>query len=87
MSFMSISGTKVIVSAVKKAEESNDVVVRLYSTTGNASEVKLECFKPIASAAKTNLIEELKDAIPVKQQSASTNVDGYGIETIILRMK
>lgn len=87
MSFMSVSGTTAIVSAVKKAEEGNEVVVRLYSPTGNASEVKLGCFKPIASAVKTNLLEEPTSPIPVLQQSAAIKVDGYGIETIKLKLR
>ena len=53
-----VKGMGIVVSSVKKCEQDNRVVVRLYNATEKESEFELDWLKPISSAKKLNLKEE-----------------------------
>lgn len=80
-SFLKVSGDNVIISAIKKGEDDNSVIVRMYDMLGQDSNPELELdFKPI-KIYQTSLIEtenlELQrvgNLIPIKLGS-------YSIET------
>jgi len=84
-SFLNCSATNIIVTAVKKAEDSGDVVVRFYEAAGKANTRAGICVDaPIKSARRTNLIEE--DAAPcdMERGAAVLDVSRYSIETLKL---
>ncbi len=57
-SFFSIDASNVILSALKKAEDGEDAVIRLVEMEGKDTEVNLSTFKPVNQLNKVNLIEE-----------------------------
>ena len=57
-SFVTLTPTTLVLSAVKKAERRNMLVVRFYNPTGREVAAQLEAFKPIKRAELLNLNEE-----------------------------
>ena len=57
-SFCSLSAPNVQISTIKKAEDDNQVVLRLYEMEGLDSDVKLDWFRPVIKLDSTSAIEE-----------------------------
>ena len=57
-SFFSISKKNVIISTIKKCEDDNSVVIRLYEAEGENTNCDLNLSSPIRRSEKVNLIEE-----------------------------
>ncbi|MBI9062227.1 MAG: hypothetical protein JEZ14_09570 [Marinilabiliaceae bacterium] len=84
LSFMHNQDKNAIVSTIKKAEDSDRVIIRLYNTTNESLDTKLEFYRNINAARKTNLIEEPMENIPTQQKSVSLPLTKFEIETIEL---
>jgi alpha-mannosidase len=84
LSLMEVSDPDVIISAIKKAEDNNDIVIRLYKTGQSSQPVVLTGMKSIANASKTNLIEEKVGSLQPKDRSVELPLKNYEIETIRL---
>lgn len=80
-SFLEISDENVLLSTIKKAEDSDDVVVRFYETEGKDTAFKFSWFKPVKNRIKINLIEEADPYGKEEPDSKEYKIDGYGIET------
>jgi len=61
MSFLEIDNKNVLLSALKKSEEGNSLIVRLYNLASSSQKVKLQFFRNIAikQAEIVNLLEEI----------------------------
>lgn len=57
-SFFSVDHESVILDAVKKAEDSGDIVVRLYESFGGRCNFKLKTTLPFKGVSVVNMIEE-----------------------------
>ncbi len=57
-SFFQVSAPNVVIEAVKKAEDSNALIVRLYESHGKRGAVRLSSPLPFTRAAQCNLLEE-----------------------------
>jgi alpha-mannosidase len=57
-SFFSLSNSQVVLDTVKKAEDSDDIVVRLYESQGTHGSVRLFSPLPFESACRCNLLED-----------------------------
>ncbi len=68
-----------MLSTIKKAEDSNDVIVRIYETEGKDSKVKMNWFKGIKHLKKTNLIEE-ENVDTSLLKNGTVDVGKYSIE-------
>ena len=53
-----------VVEAVKKAEDSNDLVVRLYETDGKTADAILSFNRPPQTARETDMLEWDKYVVP-----------------------
>jgi alpha-mannosidase len=86
MSFVAVSPSTLILSAVKRAEDNGaDVVVRLYNPTEKDTEGTLTSFFALASAELTNLAEERGEDLPVVGgQTVHFPVGRYQVITIRL---
>ena len=84
MSFLSLSAPNVLVSTLKKAEDDDSVILRVYDIEGKDSEARLNLFVPVKTADMVNIIEE--EATPLKQakDGLSLKVGHYAIETFRL---
>ncbi|MBW2218091.1 MAG: alpha-mannosidase [Deltaproteobacteria bacterium] len=84
-SFLSIDMDNIFISTLKKCEEENGVIIRCYDVLGKNTEAEITLFKPFARAYHTNLIEEGKKEIPVKNNKVKINIGHHSIETIKLK--
>ena len=85
-SFLSISPANVIVTAVKRSEEGNDVVVRFYEVEGKSgSRVRISPDARLSGARRTNLIEEDAGVLEHDRNGAALKVGPFSIETVRLR--
>jgi alpha-mannosidase len=83
-SFISVSPSNVILTAVKKAEDSNALLFRVYESAGKQSEVTLHVPQGGNSATATNLMEnpETDDKVELKADQATFTVHPWEIQTI-----
>jgi len=84
ISFLQLEGENVIVSAMKKAENANGVVVRLYNLNEEETEISLRFSEKFSQAWKTNLIEEKEEELDVKDGVLRFTIGNQAIETILL---
>jgi alpha-mannosidase len=85
MSFFGVSPENVLVSTIKKAEDDDSVVVRLYDIEGKDTTLTLTSFFPLAGAERVNMIEEEGNALPCRADGLSMEVGHHAIETLKLK--
>ncbi len=81
MEFFSIDRENVIITVIKKAEEGDGIVARMYDAEGEESVVKLESFFDLGNLQHTNIIEENPKA------ADKIEIASFGIETYQFDMK
>jgi alpha-mannosidase len=80
-SFASVSGDNVVLTALKKAEDDDDVVVRLVEMHGADTEAKVRINIPLQTAVQTNMIEEGADPVDFADGELSVRIGHHAIET------
>ena len=73
------------ISAIKKAEDSDEVVVRVFEEFGNKTKFKINLFESIVETKKTDLLEYGGDFAKAKE--LNDEINPYSIETYMLKMK
>lgn len=84
-SFLSIEGRGILIGAIKKAEDNDGIVIRLYETNGKDVSARLIFGIPLRAAWEANLMEnkigdisiESRNTIPVK-------IGKYEIKTLLI---
>jgi alpha-mannosidase len=84
MSFLSISAPNVLISALKKAEDDDSVILRVYDIEGKDSEARLNLFVPVKAAETVNIIEEEGTALKPAKDGLSLKIGHRAIETFRL---
>lgn len=79
--FLKVDKKNVIVSTVKKADDDNNYIIRLYEMEGKDTQVTVTFPFPIKKAWKTDMIEENPVEIPVVNNSLVLTVGHNAIET------
>ncbi|SFD12813.1 glycosyl hydrolase-related protein [Algibacter pectinivorans] len=82
LSFFSFDSENVIVTTVKKAEDSEDFITRMYNVKDTNETVNISSYFDIKSQNHTNIIEE--NPVPV---APALNVGKYSIETFSIETK
>lgn len=81
-SFMSVNQPNVIISVVKKAEDSNNYILRLYESQGSTStNVTVTVPGTISALYETNLLEENLGTAGYSGNTFSTTLGKYEIKT------
>ncbi len=81
-SFVKASPCSLTVSAIKKAEEGQGLIIRLHNTEDHEVEAEVSLFKPFDRASLVNLNEEERRELPVDDEGkVSLPVRGRGIVT------
>ena len=80
-SFFNIDKENIIVTTIKKAEDTDDLIIRMFDDEGKNSIVKVGSFFDITNFQQTNIIEE--NPVPVSELKVSK----YGIETYSFKIK
>ena len=82
-SFAAVSSPNVILTAMKKAEDSDALVLRMYEIAGKSVNVKVTVPEGATTATATNLIEQHDGtAVPVTGNVATVAVHPYEIVTL-----
>jgi alpha-mannosidase len=81
-SFFSVDGNNVIISTIKKAEDDDAIIIRMYDILGLDQEIELTSSINVSSAFKTNLIEEVGEKLINTDKGINLNLGKYSIETI-----
>jgi alpha-mannosidase len=84
MSFLSLSAPNVLVSTLKKAEDDDSVILRVYDIEGKDADTTIRLFVPLKSAEKTNIIEETVAPLKPGKNGLSLKVGHHSVETIKL---
>ena len=82
LSFLKTDQSDVEISTFKKAEDSDEAIIRMVETSGKDQNIILESFKDINSANRTNLVESNQQLIPVTGKRIAIKLGHNSIETI-----
>ncbi len=72
MKVFDIKGRGVVVSAVKKSENDDSIIIRLYNSTSEESEFELTFFKTLKSVIKVNMKEEAIEELCFDRNTVKT---------------
>jgi len=83
-SFISVKGDNVVLTAVKKAEDTDALILRFYEWAGKSGDVQLTVPKGATAATFTNLMEKPEGAALnlVDSSQVTVPVTPYSIETV-----
>jgi alpha-mannosidase len=83
-SFFSVDSPNVSVSTIKKAEDDNNAVIRLFETGTGDTKVNLNSWFKVIKAEKTNMLEYDGKVIDSKSNMVPLDLGSHAIETIKL---
>jgi alpha-mannosidase len=86
-SLVSTSSPNVIIETVKRAENGDGIIVRLYESQRRRGPVRVTFGFGVASAWETNLLEENASALNVEEDSIQLNLRPYQIVTLRVEEK
>jgi alpha-mannosidase len=81
MSFASVDKSHIIIDTIKKAEDSDDAIIRIYEAYGQRGKVNLSFKLNPDRVSECNLMEESDQRMAVKDKSISFYVKPYEIRT------
>jgi alpha-mannosidase len=81
-SFLQAQSENVIVTALKKAEDENALVLRYYEWAGKEGDVTIQLPRGAASATETDLMERPTGSIPIRDGGVTLDTKPYEIKTI-----
>ena len=86
-SYISINGDGLVISAVKKAEEDGEWIIRVYNSLDKEVKGSVSTIKKIAKAFKTNLNEKHEFELDITDNAAQITVGAYQIYTIAIKFE
>jgi alpha-mannosidase len=82
-SYASVSSPDVILTAMKKAEDSNSLILRMYESAGKAQQVQVTVPAGALQAKVTDLMEKHdEDSVPLSNGTATVTIHPYEILTL-----
>ena len=84
---VSINKPNVIVETIKRAEDGDGIILRLYEGQRKRGPVRVKLGFAVESAWETNLLEENESELSVENDSIRLNLKPYQIMTVRLREK
>ncbi len=85
-SFVQVNKSNVIVSAMKKTDNENSFIIRLYEVSGEDTDVTVTLPYPIENLWKTDMIEENGKEIQSAGNSFTTRIGHNAIETFKFKL-
>jgi len=84
-SFIEISPNNLILSALKKAEDSDEVILRFFETKGEATEARVDVFREIKRLTLVDLLEREERELPFTRFGFVLDVKPFEIVTLKLK--
>ena len=85
LSFLEIKPYNLVLSALKKAEEGEEVILRFFETLGQPTKAQVKFFRLIKEAWVANLLEERQEPLALKNGQIELEVKPFEIVTLRLR--
>jgi alpha-mannosidase len=86
LSFIAVSSPFVRVTALKKSDDDNSLIIRMIEMKGDDHNIELDLFTPIKNVIKTNLIEEEEKDMKQSGKKIKLNIGKNAIETFKLEL-
>ena len=86
-SIVSASAPNVIIETVKRAENGDGIIIRLYESQRKRGQVQVKVGGVVDSAWATNLLEENESALSVENDSILLNLKPFQIMTVRIKLK
>ena len=83
-SFLKLSPHNLILSTLKKAEDSDGVILRFFETTGEVTQAEVELFRAIKRLTLVDLLEREEDELPFEGNRFCLEVKPFEIVTLKL---
>lgn len=80
-SLIDVSADNVILETVKKAEDGQGIIIRMYEYENRRSDVTVSLDGSVKEVCECNLMEEVMDKIPVKDNSFTFQIKPFEIKT------
>jgi len=84
-SFVKIASGNLILTVVKKAEDSPAYIIRLYETDGKTASEAIQLSWPIKKAWEVDLMEEKGKELPVTNGAVSIKVEPFAIYSLLVK--
>jgi alpha-mannosidase len=84
---ISVDKENVIVEAIKQAEDSGDIVIRMYEGYNRRSTVTATLCNNIEYVVECNLLEEAIDILKIHENQFSFVIKPFEIKTFKIRLK
>ena len=81
-SLLTVDAPNVIVEAVKRAEDGDDLIVRLYESEGRGSRARVQFGPTLRAAAEATLLEEAQTALDVSENGVALQFRPFEIKTL-----
>lgn len=86
LSILSIDRDNVVAETIKKAEDSGDIIIRIYECHNKRSTVNVNFFKELNEVYECSLMEKELEYIPVSKNSFSFVIKPYEVKTYKIRL-
>ncbi|MBD3183965.1 alpha-mannosidase [Candidatus Poribacteria bacterium] len=80
-SFVCVDKKHVVIDTIKKAEDNDDIILRLYEAYGQRGEINMEFIAPPKEVAECNLMEEGDEKMKISGSNVSFYIKPYEIRT------
>ncbi len=87
LSIVNVDKENVMIEVIKKAEDSDDLIIRLYEYHNRRTTAKLTFFKELQSAIECNLMERNLEKIDFKGNEFEFEIKPYEIKTFKIKLK
>jgi alpha-mannosidase len=84
VSFFSVSQPHVVLDTVKKAEDSDAIIIRLYEAHGSRGPLRLSSSLPVKSITRCNLLEE--EDVPVKWSNGGVDFEVTPFQLVTFKL-
>jgi alpha-mannosidase len=81
-SFVSVQPENIILSVIKKAEDSHYVILRFYETSGKDARATIHLAEALKGARETDFLEDETSAISVQDRTIEVPISKHEIKTI-----
>jgi alpha-mannosidase len=86
-SFFSVDSPQVVIDTVKKAEDSDEIIVRMYESFGAQANVSLKVGLPVSGAVEVNLLEQETGKVDVKDGAVALHFTPFQLRTLKIKVK
>jgi len=86
-SFAKTNRDHVIIESVKKAEDSDEIVVRLYETSNQRGDVQISFAGAIKGVWESNMLEKEKQPLKHEKHVVTIDIRPYEIKTLMVKLK